>query len=92
MIGKFFSIHDIETEQQAMDAAQFMVREAIDATNTRRGRVRKMRECQNNLNKLIGLCHAEKWEQPLGKLKDTFTTLESAVMKDFADMFSISNQ
>ena len=90
MIGIFFSIHDIETEQQAMDAAEFMVREAVEATNSNRGRMRKMRECQSNLNMLIGVCHAEKWQEPLTKLRRSFTTLEKAVNKDFADMFAIS--
>ena len=91
MIGKFFTIHDIVTEQDAMDAAQYMVREALEAVNSRRGRMKKMRSVQGNLNTLIGLCRAEQWPAPLIKLKETFTILETETGNEIANMFSISN-
>tara|TARA_R100001244_G_C5115869_1_gene122301 strand:- start:312 stop:596 length:285 start_codon:yes stop_codon:yes gene_type:complete len=91
MIGKFFTIHDITSEQEAMDAAQSMTRDALEAVNTRRNRSRKMRSVQSNLNMLIGLCKVEQWASPLLKLKETFNILEQEVASEIANMFSIGS-
>lgn len=91
MIGHFFSIHDIKSEQDAVDAAQSLCNDALEAVNAGRGRMRKMRTSQRNLDILIGKCHMEQWAAPLERLERVFKILESESARDIANMFSISN-
>ena len=91
MLGNFFSIHDIATEQDAVDAAQSLCNDALEAVNAGRGRMRKMRTAQRNLDILIGKCHMEQWAAPLQRLSQVFKILESESARDIANMFSISN-
>ena len=90
MLGNFFSIHDIKSEQDALDASQALCDDALEAVNSGRQRMRKMREAQRKLDTLIGKCHMMEWPAPLLRLKRVFTVLEGENAKDYANMWNIS--
>ena len=88
MLG-IFDLDDITTEALAVEVADQLVKEAIQAVNSRRKRRQKIRSCQAKIKMLTSWSRVNKWAEPLVRVKKSFHTLEEAIGEDDVNMFGI---
>tara|TARA_R110002020_G_scaffold213630_2_gene420525 strand:- start:1373 stop:1636 length:264 start_codon:yes stop_codon:yes gene_type:complete len=74
----FFSLHNITDATVAIEVAESLVCDAIEARNSVRGKAKKVRMCMSKIKQLNELCHAKQWSEPLDIMKVSFKQLEDA--------------
>ena len=74
----FFDLHNISTDVQAVEVANYLVVEAIDVAKSQRSKRRRINVTLAKIEKLIALCQHMKWSEPIEILKSSFTRLEDA--------------
>jgi hypothetical protein len=84
-----FDIRVITSEQEATDAAMWLVDEAIIATTAIRGKQKKIRVTESKITQLQRKCTHMKWEAPLGRLKTSLEALEAAKAEDDLSLWRI---
>ena len=73
-----FDLEDITTEQIAVDVADRLVMEAIEASNASRRKRQKIRTCEAKIKMLQQWCKVKKWAQPVSSLRKSLDSLEEA--------------
>ena len=78
----FFDLDEITTEQVALDCADELIREAIQAAGASRRKRQKIRSCQAKLKMFMAYCRTQRWATPIVKVKKSFHVLEEAIGED----------
>ena len=85
----FFNLHSITDETVAIEVANSLVKDAIEARNSVRGRSKKIRLCMSKIKQLNELCHAMQWSAPLEIMKSSFKQLEDASAELDVNLWSL---
>ena len=73
-----FNLVDIKSESQALTVAHELMDSAIEASESARGKKRKIRACESKINKLRKKCIVQGWQKPLSFMGNTIKILEEA--------------
>tara|TARA_R100000234_G_scaffold36847_1_gene21840 strand:+ start:12272 stop:12535 length:264 start_codon:yes stop_codon:yes gene_type:complete len=71
-----FSLDQLTSEQQAIDIADRLVDEAIEASTAQRNKRRKIRAVEAKIKRVQKKCLVMQWSKPIEKLKRSFEMLE----------------
>ena len=91
-----FILQEITTSDIALQTAKELVVEAIDASNSQRGRSKKIKAAESKIKKLIALCRAKvamsekgDWRAPVVAMHNSIKVLEDAKAESDASIWSI---
>ena len=90
-----FILSEIKDAKQALEVAEDLVTEAIEAANSLKGKRKKIRSVESKMKMLISLCRAKKaqgqkgWTAPVKCMKQSIQVLEDARAESDASLWSI---
>ena len=86
-----FDLDDIVSEKIALAVSDSLVKEALTAIGSQRGKRKKIRTCEAKIKMLLGYCRTQKWGAPICNLKKAFELLEQALGEDTVSLWGLSN-
>ena len=84
-----FDLEDMVDEATAQAAADKLVVEAIDVSESVRRKRQKIRSCTAKIKKLVKLCRVKKWDGPIATVKKSFEMLEEERGEMDVNLFGI---
>ena len=78
-IMMFWTLDDVTSEAVAVDLAESLINEALEAKHATRGKRKKIRLAQSKIEKLRDKCFVMKWNKPIEGLKAAFNSLEQCI-------------
>ena len=79
----------IVKEDMAIECANALTIEAIEAKNAMRGKRQKIRACEAKCKMLLQYCRTKGWVKPMAELKSSLDGLEQSLAEDSVSLWGI---